>query len=334
MRILVTGGAGFLGSHLCERLLSLGHDVVCLDNFSTSTRDNIEHLESDPGFQLFERDITSLYGHTGYIDQIYNLACPASPKAYQADPVKTMQTSVLGAINVLELAKRHKARVLQASTSEVYGDPEEHPQRETYNGSVNPVGIRACYDEGKRAAETLFMDYRRQYKVSVRIARIFNTYGPRMQPDDGRIVSTFIRQALSGDPLTVFGDGSQTRSFCYVSDLIDGLILLMNTPNCVLPMNLGNRDQWTVMELANKIICMTNSKSEILTWPLPSDDPKRRCPNLAKSFNRLGYYPKVPLNEGLMETIGWFQVNSPRRSAFVTIPKHFPVIPFTKTTKR
>jgi UDP-glucuronate decarboxylase len=258
------------------------------------------------------------------MDQIYNLACPASPVAYQTDPIKTMKTSVLGAINMLELAKECNARVLQASTSEVYGDPEEHPQSESYNGSVNPIGIRACYDEGKRAAETLFMDYRRQYKVDTCIARIFNTYGPRMQPDDGRIVSTFIRQALSGEALTVFGDGSQTRSFCYVSDLVDGLILLMNsTMYHRKPFNLGNDFEYSVMELAQIIRRMTNSKSKIITCPLPLDDPKLRRPNLERAWTRLGYVPMVPLGDGLLKTIEWFQGREPRRSV---IPKRFPVI--------
>jgi UDP-glucuronate decarboxylase len=323
MRILVTGGAGFLGSHLCERLLADGDMVVCLDNFSTGKRENINHLEG-ANFDVWDKDVLNLYGCGRHIDQIYNLACPASPKAYQADPVKTMKTSVLGAIDVLELAKRSNARVLQASTSEVYGDPEEHPQSENYNGSVNPIGIRACYDEGKRAAETLFMDYRRQYKVDTCIARIFNTYGPRMQPDDGRIVSTFIRQALSGEALTVFGDGSQTRSFCYVSDLVDGLILLMNsTMYHRKPFNLGSDFEYSVMELAHIIRRMANSKSKIITCPLPLDDPKLRRPNLERAWERLGYAPKVPLGVGLMKTIEWFQGREPRRSV---IPKRFPVI--------
>jgi UDP-glucuronate decarboxylase len=321
MRILVTGGAGFLGSHLCERLLADGDEIICLDNFSTGNYKNVKYLEGS-NFRVIYGDVTEPFNIES-VDQIYNLACPASPVAYQTDPIKTMKTSVLGALNVLELAKDHGARVLQASTSEVYGDPEEHPQSETYNGSVNPIGIRACYDEGKRAAETLFMDYHRQYKVSIRIARIFNTYGPRMQPDDGRIVSTFIRQALSGEALTVFGDGSQSRSFCYVSDLVDGLILLMNTPDCVLPMNLGNDDEYSVIALADKILRMTNSMSRIITKSLPSDDPKRRRPNLQRAWTRLGYAPKVPLGAGLKKTIEWFQVTSPRRSV---IPKRFPVI--------
>jgi UDP-glucuronate decarboxylase len=323
MRILVTGGAGFIGSHLCERLLADGNEVVCLDNFSTGNYENVKHLEG-PNFRVIYGDVTDPF-NIASVDQIYNLACPASPVAYQADPVKTMQTSVLGALNVLKLAQSKGARVLQASTSEVYGDPEEHPQRETYNGSVNPIGVRACYDEGKRAAETLFTDYHRQYNVSVRIARIFNTYGPRMQPDDGRIVSTFIRQALSGEDLTVFGDGSQTRSLCYVDDLIDGLILLMHS-RFIGPINLGNDDEYSVIALADKILRMTSSKSRIITHTLPPDDPKRRRPDLQRSKAWLGYAPKVTLNEGLMKTIGWFQVNSPRRSAFITIPKRHPVI--------
>jgi UDP-glucuronate decarboxylase len=323
-RILVTGGAGFVGSHLCERLVNQGHHVTCLDNFLTGRYENIKRLcEGPPGtFELFRWDVTEPWDREVEIDQIYNLACPASPVSYQADPVRTMKTSVLGALNVLELAKRCKARVLQASTSEVYGDPKIHPQPEKYWGNVNPVGIRACYDEGKRAAETLFMDYRRQYKVDTCIARIFNTYGPRMQPDDGRIVSTFIRQALKGSYLTVFGNGLQTRSFCYVDDLVDGLIKLMNATSLFSPMNLGNDSEYTVLELADRVIKLTGSKSEITTRPLPSDDPQRRRPDLERAYLSLGYTPKVPLMAGLEKTIKWFQgtVVQP-----LPDPKPFPV---------
>jgi UDP-glucuronate decarboxylase len=321
-RILVTGGAGFLGSHLCDRLVDEGNDVVCMDNFLTGRYENIRHLREDGDhFRLFQWDVTRPY-HFEKMDQIYNLACPASPVAYQADPVRTMQTSVLGALNVLELAKRCGARVLQASTSEVYGDPEIHPQHEVYNGSVNPIGIRACYDEGKRAAETLFMDYRRQFKVNTCIARIFNTYGPRMQPKDGRIVSTFIRQALAGEDLTVFGKGLQTRSFCYVDDLVDGLIRLMRCRDIYSPINLGNDLEYSVRSMAELICTLTGSDSDIVMRPLPSDDPKRRCPDLARSLAHLQYEPKVGLVVGLKKTIKWFkdqQVPAPA-------PKPFPVI--------
>jgi UDP-glucuronate decarboxylase len=323
-RILVTGGAGFVGSHLCERLVNQGHHVICLDNFSTGSLKNIRHLleAASDSFKIWDYNVISPYG-IEKVDQIYNLACPASPVAYQANPVKTMKTSVLGALHALELAKRCDARVLQASTSEVYGDPEKHPQPETYNGSVNPIGIRACYDEGKRAAECLFMDYRRQYKVDTCIARIFNTYGPRMQPNDGRIVSTFIRQALAGEPLTVFGSGLQTRSFCYVSDLVDGLILLMNAPTLFSPMNLGNDSEYTVYELAYRIIQLTNSKSEIVERPLPSDDPKRRRPDLTRAYSFIEYAPKVPLMAGLEKTIKWFRDTSGQP---LPAPKPFPVV--------
>jgi len=319
-RIIVTGGAGFIGSHLCERLLGDGHYVICVDNFTTGRNENIAHLVDNSNFRVCKYDVQHSFGFEGSIDQIYNLACPASPKAYQADPIKTMKTSVLGAIHVLNLAKRAKARVLQASTSEVYGDPEVHPQHERYVGSVNPIGIRACYDEGKRAAECLFMDYHRQYGVDIRIARIFNTYGPRMQPDDGRVVSTFIRQALEGENLTVFGTGNQTRSFCYVDDLVRGLILLMDHGSCD-PINLGNDAEHSIFEISQRVLeLIPDSKSLIVQVPLPSDDPKRRRPDLYRSWIRIGYMPRVPLMEGLKKTIEWTQPEQPTR------PKPFPVI--------
>jgi UDP-glucuronate decarboxylase len=305
-RILVTGGAGFLGSHLCEFLLNQGHDVLCVDNFYTGTKLNIAHLLGHPHFELMRHDVTfPLYVE---VDEIYNLACPASPVHYQSDPVQTTKTSVHGAINMLGLAKRVKARILQASTSEVYGDPQVHPQTEDYWGHVNPIGIRSCYDEGKRCAETLFMDYRRQHRMSVKIARIFNTYGPRMHPNDGRVVSNFIMQALANEPITIYGDGRQTRSFCYVDDLIDGFDRLMRSPDDFCgPVNLGNPVEFTVQELAEEVIRLTGSKSIIKFMPIPSDDPMRRKPDisLAKSF--LGWEPKVPLAEGLEKTIDYFR---------------------------
>ncbi|MCS6780523.1 MAG: SDR family oxidoreductase [Geminicoccaceae bacterium] len=304
-RILVTGGAGFLGSFLCERLLAQGHEVLCVDNFFTGRRRNIAHLLDHPGFELLRHDVTfPLYVE---VDEIYNLACPASPVHYQFDPVQTTKTSVHGAINMLGLAKRVKAKILQASTSEVYGDPTVHPQREEYWGNVNPIGPRACYDEGKRCAETLFFDYWRQHKLKIKVARIFNTYGPRMHPNDGRVVSNFIVQALLNRPITVFGDGSQTRSFCYVDDLIEGLVRLMNTPDAVTgPINLGNPGEFTILELARKVIDKTGSRSTIEFRPLPENDPTQRQPDIAKARELLGWQPTVPLDEGLVRTIAYF----------------------------
>ena len=305
-RVLVTGGAGFLGSHLCERLLERGDDVLCMDNYFTGTKDNIAHLFGHPHFELLRHDVTfPLYVE---VDEIYNLACPASPVHYQHDPVQTTKTSVHGAINMLGLAKRTKAKILQASTSEVYGDPEIHPQTEDYRGSVNPIGPRACYDEGKRCAETLFFDYHRQNGVNIRVARIFNTYGPRMHPNDGRVVSNFIVQALAGKPITIYGDGKQTRSFCYVDDLIDGLIGLMDAPDDVVgPMNLGNPNEFTIKALAEKVVRLTGSKSKFVKKPLPGDDPKQRCPNIALAKKKLGWKPKVELEAGLKKTIAYFR---------------------------
>ena len=305
-KILVTGGAGFLGSHLCEALLRSGADVLCADNLFTGSKANISALLAEPRFEFMRHDITfPLYVE---VDEIYNLACPASPIHYQFDPVQTTKTSVHGAINVLGLAKRTKARILQASTSEVYGDPEQHPQEESYWGRVNPIGVRACYDEGKRCAETLFFDYYRQHNVEIKVARIFNTYGPRMLPDDGRVVSNFIVQALRGDPITIYGDGSQTRSFCYVTDLIDGLIQLMNSPaDFVGPVNLGNPTEFSVLELAKKILSLTSSKSRITFKPLPSDDPKQRQPDISLAAKRLGWKPAIGMEDGLKETIRYFR---------------------------
>jgi UDP-glucuronate decarboxylase len=305
-RILVTGGAGFLGSHLCERLLEDGANVISVDNFFTGTRTNVEHLLAKPHFELIRHDITfPLYIE---VDEIYNLACPASPIHYQHDPVQTTKTSVHGAINMLGLAKRVKARILQASTSEVYGDPVIHPQTEDYWGNVNPIGLRSCYDEGKRCAETLFFDYWRQHKLAIKIARIFNTYGPRMHPNDGRVVSNFVIQALLGRDITVYGDGSQTRSFCYVSDLIDGLISLMKTPAEVTgPINIGNSAEFTIMELAEAIIDLTNSSSRIVRQPLPQDDPKQRQPDLSLAKKLLHWSPRTPLRKGLVPTIAYFE---------------------------
>ena len=305
-RVLVTGGAGFLGSHLCERLLAKGCDVLCADNFYTGTKDNIAHLLGNPYFELIRHDVTfPLYIE---VDEIYNLACPASPIHYQRDPVQTTKTSVHGAINMLGLAKRVGARILQASTSEVYGDPEVHPQTEDYRGNVNPIGPRACYDEGKRCAETLFFDYWRQHNLSIRVARIFNTYGPRMHPDDGRVVSNFIVQALEGRPITIYGDGSQTRSFCYVDDLVEGLLRLMAAPDEVTgPVNLGNPREMTVKELAEMVVAMIGSKSEIRYHPLPADDPLQRKPDIGLARARLGWEPTVPLEDGLRRTIDYFR---------------------------
>ncbi len=304
-RVMVTGGAGFLGSHLCERLLKDGCDVLCVDNFYSGTRDNISHLIGNPSFELMRHDVTfPLYVE---VDEIYNLACPASPIHYQWDPVQTTKTSVHGAINMLGLAKRTKAKILQASTSEVYGDPEVHPQPESYWGHVNPIGIRSCYDEGKRCAETLFFDYHRQHNLQIKVARIFNTYGPRMHPQDGRVVSNFIVQALSGKDITIYGDGSQTRSFCYVDDLIDAFVSLMATPDDFTgPVNLGNPIEFTILELANEVIRMTNSTSKIIFEKLPSDDPKQRRPDINLAKKSLGWNPQVNLRDGLMNTIEYF----------------------------
>lgn len=305
-RILVTGGAGFLGSHLCERLINEGNEVLCVDNFFTGSRQNISHLMDNKNFELLRHDVTfPLYVE---VDEIYNLACPASPVHYQFDPVQTTKTSVMGAINMLGLAKRLKIKVLQASTSEVYGDPEIHPQPETYKGSVNPIGIRACYDEGKRCAETLFFDYHRQHNVQIKVMRIFNTYGPRMHPNDGRVVSNFIVQALKGEDITVYGKGDQTRSFCYCDDLIDGMVRLMNSGNDITgPINIGNPGEFTILELAQKVIELTNSKSKIVYMPLPQDDPMQRKPIIDLAKDKLGWEPKVQLEEGLIKTIGYFE---------------------------
>ncbi|MCW8914325.1 MAG: SDR family oxidoreductase [Magnetovibrio sp.] len=305
-RILVTGGAGFLGSHLCGRLLTQGHDVLCVDNFFTGPRDNIVHLVNNPRFELMRHDVTfPLYVE---VDEIYNLACPASPIHYQHDPVQTTKTSVHGAINMLGLAKRIGAKILQASTSEVYGDPEIHPQTEDYHGNVNPIGPRACYDEGKRCAETLFFDSHRQYGANIRVARIFNTYGPRMHPNDGRVVSNFIMQALQNKPITIYGNGSQTRSFCYVDDLIDGFLAFMAADDDVIgPFNLGNPNEFTIKELAEQIISQTGSSSELIYQDLPVDDPLQRCPNIDQARKHLGWQPSVSLDEGLKHTIDHFK---------------------------
>jgi UDP-glucuronate decarboxylase len=304
-RILVTGGAGFLGSHLCEQLLERGHDVLCVDNYFTGAKDNIVHLLDNPYFEVLRHDVTfPLYVE---VKEIYNLACPASPVHYQFDPVQTTKTSVHGAINMLGLAKRVKAKILQASTSEVYGDPDVHPQTEQYHGNVNTIGPRACYDEGKRCAETLFFDYHRQHKLNIRVARIFNTYGPRMLPNDGRVVSNFIVQALRGNPITIFGDGSQTRSFCYVDDLIRGLIALMDAPDPVTgPINLGNPGEFTIKQLAEMVVGMTGSRSKITYHPLPQDDPTQRCPDIGSAKKHLDWSPTIPLKQGLEKTISYF----------------------------
>lgn len=304
-KVLVTGGAGFLGSHLCERLLADGHEVLCVDNFFTGTKDNIAHLLDYPHFELMRHDVTfPLYVE---VDEIYNLACPASPIHYQFDPVQTTKTSVHGAINMLGLAKRVKAKILQASTSEVYGDPEMHPQREEYWGRVNPIGIRSCYDEGKRCAETLFFDYHRQHKLRIKVARIFNTYGPRMHPNDGRVVSNFIVQALKNEPITIYGEGNQSRSFCYVDDLIEALIRLMATPDDITgPMNLGNPVEFTIRELTEIVIDLVGSSSQLVSCPLPSDDPKQRQPDISLAREALGWEPSTQLREGLGKTISYF----------------------------
>ncbi|MEM3154429.1 MAG: UDP-glucuronic acid decarboxylase family protein [Candidatus Woesearchaeota archaeon] len=304
MRIIVTGGAGFIGSHLCNALLNNGHDVVCIDNLYTGSKKNIQSFLKNPKFQFVQQDITVPIDDSA--DQIYNLACPASPFHYQKDPVYTFKTSVFGTYNVLELAHSCKARILQASTSEVYGDPLEHPQKESYWGNVNPVGLRSCYDEGKRAAETLCMDFSRQFNVDVRIARIFNTYGPNMAPDDGRVVSNFIIQALENKPITIYGDGNQTRSFCYVSDMVDGLIKLMNS-KITGPVNLGNPDEFTIKELAEKVISLTKSKSKLVYKPLPQDDPRQRKPDISLVESKLKWSPSVRLTEGLKKTIEYFK---------------------------
>lgn len=305
-RILVTGGAGFIGSHLCERLLSEGHEVLCADNFYTGRRSNIAHLLPNPCFEVLRHDICfPLYVE---VDEIYNLACPASPVHYQFDPVQTTKTSVHGAINMLGLAKRVKGKILQASTSEVYGDPKVHPQRESYWGNVNPIGLRSCYDEGKRCAETLFFDYYRQHKLRIKVARIFNTYGSRMYPNDGRVVSNFIMQALNKEDITVYGDGSQTRSFCYIDDIIDGLIKLMDSADDFTgPVNLGNPKEFSILELAEMVIKLTNSKSKIVFKPLPSDDPMQRQPDIALAKEKLNWEPSVPLEAGLKNTIKYFK---------------------------
>ncbi len=305
-RVLVTGGCGFLGSHLCQHLINRGCEVLCVDNFYTGSKDNVRTLCDNPNFEIMRHDITfPLYVE---VDDIYNLACPASPIHYQRDPVQTTKTAVHGAINMLGLAKRVGARILQASTSEVYGDPEIHPQTEDYRGHVNPIGPRACYDEGKRCAETLFFDYYRQHNLPIRIARIFNTYGPHMHPNDGRVVSNFIVQALRGDPITVFGDGNQTRSFCYVDDLIEGMIRLMEADDDVTgPINLGNPGEFTILELAEKVIATTGSSSEIVHEPLPIDDPIQRQPDISLAKNSLNWEPKVPLHQGLKKTVAYFQ---------------------------
>ena len=305
-RVLVTGGAGFLGSHLCERLLARGDDVLCVDNYFTGRKDNIAHLLNDPHFEAMRHDIT----HPLFVevDEIYNLACPASPIHYQFDPVQTTKTSVIGAINMLGLAKRLKAKIFQASTSEVYGDPTSHPQPECYRGNVNPIGPRACYDEGKRCAETLFFDYYRQHNLKIRVARIFNTYGPRMHPNDGRVVSNFIVQALRNEPITLYGDGAQTRAFCYVDDLIDGFVALMAAPDDVTgPINLGNPVETSVAELANLVISLTGSNSPIIRRPLPVDDPVQRCPNITQAETDLGWRPRTELRTGLTRAIAYFE---------------------------
>ena len=311
-RVLVTGGAGFLGSHFCDRLVADGCDVLCADNFFSGTKDNIAHLIGNPRFELLRHDVTfPLYVE---VDEIYNLACPASPIHYQYDPVQTTKTSVHGAINMLGLAKRTKAKILHASTSEVYGDPTVHPQTEDYWGHVNPIGLRSCYDEGKRCAETLFFDYRRQHKLRIKVARIFNTYGPRMHPNDGRVVSNFIEQALKGAPITVYGDGKQTRSFCYVDDLIEALVRLMATSDDFTgPVNLGNPEEFTILELARKVIANTGSRSEIVFKPLPSDDPMQRQPDISLARQMLQWEPVVALNEGLRRTISYFRDGDFRR---------------------
>ena len=305
MVILITGGAGFLGSHLCERLLGQGHEVLCMDNFFTGRRKNVSHLMDNPNFELIRHDVVDPFKFE--VDRIYNLACPASPVHYQYNPIKTVKTSVMGAINCLGLAKRVGARILQASTSEVYGDPEVHPQPESYRGNVNPIGLRACYDEGKRCAETLFFDYYRENKVDIRVVRIFNTYGPRMLPDDGRVVSNFIVQALKGEDITLYGDGSQTRSFCYMDDLLEGMIRMMEQEECVGPINIGNPKEFTIRELAETVLKKIDSSSTLIELPLPSDDPTQRKPDISQAQKLLDWSPKIELEEGLDQTIPYFQ---------------------------
>lgn len=306
MRVLITGGSGFLGSHLCDRLIERGDDVLCVDNFFTGSKANVSHLIGHPRFELMRHDVTfPLYVE---VDRIFNLACPASPIHYQYDPVQTTKTSVHGAINMLGLAKRVRARILQASTSEVYGDPEVHPQVESYWGKVNPIGVRSCYDEGKRCAETLFFDYHRQHKLDIKVMRIFNTYGPRMNPSDGRVVSNFIVQALRGEDITIYGDGQQTRSFCYVDDLIEGMLRLMDTgPDFAGPVNIGNPHEFTMLELAESVLTLTRSGSRLVFKPLPSDDPRQRQPDISLARERLGWEPQVSLHEGLQKTIEYFR---------------------------
>ena len=305
MRILVTGGAGFLGSHLCDRLINNGDKVICMDNLFTGRKENIAHLSQNSEFEFIEQDVIEHFEYE--VDQIYNLACPASPPHYQYNPIRTIKTSIMGAMNSLGLAKRVNARVLQASTSEVYGDPEIHPQPETYSGSVNPIGIRACYDEGKRCAETLFFDYYRENKVDIRVARIFNTYGPRMLPDDGRVVSNFIVQALKGKDITIYGNGEQTRSFCYVDDLVEGLMRLMNQNDQTGPINIGNPGEFTILELAKQVLEKTESESQITFHPLPGDDPLQRQPDIALAEKVLDWKPTIALDEGLEKTINYFK---------------------------
>lgn len=305
-RILVTGGAGFLGSHLCERLLAQGNEVLCVDNFFSSTRRNVEHLLTSPRFELMRHDVT--FPLSVEVDEIYNLACPASPIHYQFDPVQTTKTSVIGAINMLGLARRTRAKILQASTSEIYGDPAVHPQTEEYWGNVNTIGLRSCYDEGKRCAETLFFDYHRQHNLSIKVVRIFNTYGPRMHPQDGRVISNFIVQAIKGENITIYGDGLQTRSFCFVDDLIDGLIKMMTSAEDVTgPINIGNPDEFTIRELAELVIDITGSRSKIVYEPLPSDDPRQRRPDITKARLALNWSPRTPLRHGLLRTISYFE---------------------------
>ncbi|MBQ6130796.1 MAG: SDR family oxidoreductase [Selenomonadaceae bacterium] len=306
-RVLVTGGAGFLGSHLCDRLIADGHEVICLDNFFTGKKKNIAHLLSNPNFELMRHDVIQpIYAE---VDWIFNLACPASPVHYQRDPVRTIKTNVMGALNSLGCAKQNQARVLQASTSEVYGDPKVHPQPESYRGAVNPIGIRACYDEGKRTAETLFFDYHRQHGLDIRVVRIFNTYGPRMTANDGRVVSNFIMQALRGEDITIYGDGNQTRSFCYVDDLIDGIVKMMNAENFIGPVNLGNPGEFTMLELAELVLKLTGSKSKIIHQPLPQDDPTQRCPVIDLAKEKLHWEPTIKLEDGLKSTIKYFKEN-------------------------
>jgi UDP-glucuronate decarboxylase len=315
MKILITGGAGFLGSHLCDRLISDGHEVICLDNFFTGSKQNIVHLLDNPKFELMRHDVVDPFKVE--VDQIYNLACPASPVHYQHNPIKTVKTSVMGAINALGLAKRVGARILQASTSEVYGDPEVHPQPEDYRGNVNPIGPRACYDEGKRCAETLFFDYHRQNNVDIRVIRIFNTYGPRMRPDDGRVVSNFIIQAMSGEDITVYGDGKQTRSFCYVDDLIEAMIRMMNQEKIIGPVNTGNPNEFTILELAEKVIELTGSKSKIIFKDLPEDDPMQRKPDNTLAREKLDWEPQIQLEQGLEKTITYFKPLVSRASSLI-----------------